>query len=40
MVVQYNSREKLLRIDGAGHALLPEKPEEIVDAVLAWLEGQ
>ena len=26
-----------VRIDGAGHALLPEKPTEIADAILAWL---
>jgi pimeloyl-ACP methyl ester carboxylesterase len=26
-----------IRLDGAGHALLPEKPNEIADAVLTWL---
>ena len=27
-----------VRIEGAGHALLPEKPDEIATAVLDWLE--
>ena len=27
-----------IRLDGAGHALLPEKPNEIAKAILAWLD--
>lgn len=26
-----------VRLDGAGHALLPEKPDEIAEAILTWL---
>jgi pimeloyl-ACP methyl ester carboxylesterase len=33
----FSNRVELVEIDGAGHALLPEKPEEIADAVLSFL---
>ena len=29
----------LIDIDGAGHAMLPEKPREIADALVAFLQG-
>nr|WP_070961324.1 alpha/beta hydrolase [Hyphomonas sp. Mor2] len=28
-----------VRLEGAGHALLPEKPAEIAEAILTWLSG-
>ena len=34
---QFGDRVKLLEIDGAGHALLPEKPIDIAAAVLEFL---
>ena len=33
----YPDRVTGVRIDGAGHAMLPEKPDEIAEAVLTWL---
>lgn len=33
----YPSRVTGIRIDGAGHAMLPEQPDEISEAVLTWL---
>ncbi|MEO1552894.1 MAG: alpha/beta hydrolase [Pseudomonadota bacterium] len=33
----YPDRVTGLRLDGAGHALLPEKPNEIASAILDWL---
>ncbi len=33
----YPGRVTGIRLDGAGHALLPEKPDEIAQAVLTWL---
>lgn len=33
----YPDRVTGVRLDGAGHALLPEKPTEIADAILGWL---
>ncbi len=33
----FADRVELIEIDGAGHALLPEKPEAIANAVLAFL---
>ena len=33
----FSDRVELIEIDGAGHALLPEKPEAITNAVLAFL---
>jgi pimeloyl-ACP methyl ester carboxylesterase len=33
----FANRVELIEIEGAGHALLPEKPEAIADAVLAFL---
>ena len=33
----FSDRVELIEIDGAGHALLPEKPEAIASAVLAFL---
>jgi len=33
----FPSRVTGVRLDGAGHALLPEKPDEIAEAVLTWL---
>lgn len=33
----YPDRVTGVRLDGAGHALLPEKPDEIATAILAWL---
>jgi pimeloyl-ACP methyl ester carboxylesterase len=33
----FSDRVELIEIDGAGHALLPEKPETIASAVLAFL---
>lgn len=35
----YPDRVTPVRIDGAGHALLPEKPDEIAGAVIGFLEG-
>ncbi|MEM6556055.1 MAG: alpha/beta hydrolase [Pseudomonadota bacterium] len=34
----YPARVTAIRLDGAGHALLPEKPNEIANAILAWLD--
>ena len=34
----YPDRVTGIRINDAGHALLPEKPDEIADAVLTWLD--
>lgn len=36
----YPGRVTGVRLDGAGHALLPEKPGEIANAILAWLESE
>ena len=33
----YPDRVTAIRLDGAGHALLPEKPDEIASAILDWL---
>ena len=35
---EMRSRVELVEIDGAGHALLPERPEEITTAVLRFLK--
>lgn len=35
---RFPDRITAVRLDGAGHALLPEKPDEIAEAVLIWLE--
>ncbi len=35
----YPERVTAIRLDGAGHALLPEKPNEIANAILAWLDS-
>jgi pimeloyl-ACP methyl ester carboxylesterase len=32
-------RVRLVEIDGAGHALLPERPDEIAAAVVPFLLG-
>ena len=29
----------LIEIDGAGHALLPERPDEVAEAVVRFLRG-
>lgn len=34
----YPERVTGVRLDGAGHALLPEKPDEIASAILDWLD--
>lgn len=34
---EFGARVTLIEIDGAGHALLPEKPAEIAAAVLPFL---
>jgi pimeloyl-ACP methyl ester carboxylesterase len=34
---ELGSRVTLIEIDGAGHALLPERPDAVADAVLAFL---
>jgi pimeloyl-ACP methyl ester carboxylesterase len=36
---EFPTRVTAVRIEGAGHALLPEKPDEISAAVTAWLDG-
>lgn len=33
---EFGSRVSVVVIDGAGHALVPEKPQEVVDAIAAW----
>lgn len=35
---EFGDRVELIEIDGAGHALLPEKPEAIASAVLAFIQ--
>jgi len=35
---EFPDRITAVRLDGAGHALLPEKPDEIAAAILTWLE--
>lgn len=35
---EFAGRVSGVRIDGAGHALLPEKPEEVARAMLDWLD--
>lgn len=35
---EFSGRVTAIRLDGAGHALLPEKPDEIATAMLAWLD--
>ena len=35
---EFPDRVTGIRLDGAGHALLPEKPDEIASAVLTWLQ--
>ncbi len=37
---EFEGRVTGVRIEGAGHALLPEKPDEIADAILSWLEDR
>ena len=36
---EFGARVTLVEIDGAGHALLPEKPAEIAHAVLAFIDA-
>jgi pimeloyl-ACP methyl ester carboxylesterase len=36
---EFGDRVTLIEIDGAGHALLPEKPKEIADAVTAFAKS-
>jgi len=38
MQKEMGSRVELVEIEGAGHALLPERPEEIATAVLRYLK--
>jgi len=33
---EFGSRVSVVVIDGAGHALVPEKPQAVVDAISAW----
>jgi len=33
---EFGSRVSVVVIDGAGHALVPEKPQAVVDAIAAW----
>lgn len=35
---EFRDRVELIEIDGAGHALLPEKPDAIADAVLDFIK--
>jgi len=37
---QFGDRVTLQEIDGAGHAMLPERPKEIASAVLNFLKPQ
>lgn len=37
---EFPERVSAVTIENAGHALLPEKPDEIAEAVLAWLGEQ
>jgi pimeloyl-ACP methyl ester carboxylesterase len=38
LAAEFADRVELIEIDGAGHALLPEKPDAIADAVLTFIE--
>ena len=38
LVEQLGARASLVTIPDAGHALLPEQPEAIADAMLEWLD--
>jgi pimeloyl-ACP methyl ester carboxylesterase len=38
LVAMLGDRAHLVTIPGAGHALLPEQPGAVADAVVAWLE--
>ncbi|MBB1596961.1 alpha/beta fold hydrolase [Achromobacter sp. UMC46] len=33
---EFGGRVSVVVIDGAGHALVPEKPQDVVDAIAAW----
>ena len=39
MKAEMGDRVELLEIDGAGHALLPEQPEKIAAAIIAYASG-
>lgn len=39
LVDSVGARGRLVVIDGAGHALLPEQPKAVADAVLSFLDG-
>ena len=34
---EFGDRVELMELDGAGHALLPERPDAIANAVLAFI---
>jgi len=38
LVAELGDRARLVELDGAGHALLPERPGDVAEAVLAFLE--